>query len=67
MAEDPPHGLWGCLNNAFLGGQFKAYSGGGVVPAGLIATWSNINFQNLDDQPVPTHTSTWGRVKMLYR
>jgi hypothetical protein len=66
-AEDPPHGLWGCLNNAFLGGQFKAYSGGGVVPAGLIATWSNINFQNLDDQPVPTKNSTWGRVKMLYR
>ncbi|MGH7741362.1 MAG: hypothetical protein ACRENS_05000, partial [Candidatus Eiseniibacteriota bacterium] len=66
-AEDPPHGQWGCLNDGFLGGQFKAYGSQGVVPAGLTATWSNINFQNLDSQPVPTHTSSWGKIKALYR
>jgi hypothetical protein len=65
--EDPPHGLWGCLNDGFVGGQLKAYSGGGALPAGLAGTWSNINFQNLDSQPVPTRVSSWGRVKMLYR
>ena len=66
-AEDPPHGLWGCLNDGFVGGQFKAYSGGGVLPTGLTTTWSNINFQNLDDQPVPTKVSSWGHVKTIYR
>jgi hypothetical protein len=66
-AEDPPHGLWGCLNDGFVGGHYKAFASNGVTPAGLTATWGNINFQNLDDQPVPTKTATWGRVKMLYR
>jgi hypothetical protein len=67
VSEDPPHGQWGCLNDGYVGGQFKAYSGGGVLPAGLFATWSNINYQNLDYQVVPTHTASWGKVKTLYR
>jgi hypothetical protein len=66
--EDPPHGLWGCLNDAFVGGQFKAFlTNTGLPPAGITATWGNINYQNLDSEPVPTKVSSWGKVKSIYR
>jgi hypothetical protein len=66
-AEDPPHGLWGCLNDGFVGGAYKAFlPNTGLLPAGLDATWSNISFQNLDNQPVPARHTTWGQLKSLY-
>jgi len=61
-AEDPPHGLWGCLHDATVGGYFQPHANTG---AALACTWSNICFNNLDI--VPTQTSTWGRLKTLYR
>ena len=64
-AEDPPHGLWGVLNNASLGGAYKAFLNGGN-PAGLAATWSNIFYQGCD-KPTPARTATWGQLKSIYR
>ena len=66
-SENPPHGLWGMLNFGFVGGHYKAFGSQGVTPAGLTATWSNINFENLDSQPVPTKVTSWGKVKSIYR
>ncbi|MGH7180081.1 MAG: hypothetical protein ACREJC_22075 [Tepidisphaeraceae bacterium] len=60
--EDPPHGLWGCLNDAMVGGYFQPRANTG---ASLTATWSDICFTNND--VVPTLPSTWGRIKTLYR
>ena len=62
LAEDPPHGLWGCLHDAMVGGYFQPHANTG---AALGITWSNICFENLD--VVPTQASTWGRIKTLYR
>jgi hypothetical protein len=33
----------------------------------LTGTWGNLNFQNLDAEATPAHTSTWGAMKALYR
>jgi hypothetical protein len=60
--EDPPHGLWGCLHDAMVGGYFQPRANTGV---GLTTTWSNICYENLD--VTPTIPSTWGRIKTLYR
>lgn len=60
--EDPPHGLWGCLHDAMVGGYFQPRANTG---ASLTATWSEICFTNAD--VVPTQSSTWGRLKSLYR
>ncbi|HKQ59135.1 MAG TPA: hypothetical protein VJY35_14840 [Candidatus Eisenbacteria bacterium] len=60
-AEDPPHGLWGCLNEATVGGYFQPRANSA---ASLSATWSNICFT---DTRTPVQTSTWGRMKTLYR
>jgi hypothetical protein len=61
-AEDPPHGLWGCLHDAMVGGYFQPRANTG---ADLSCNWANICFDNLD--VVPTQNSTWGRIKTLYR
>jgi len=61
-AEDPPHGLWGCLHDAQVGGYFQPHANTG---AALGCTWSNICYNSLD--VVPTQSSTWGRIKTLYR
>ena len=61
-AENPPHGLWGCLHDAMVGGYFQPRANSG---AALACTWSNICFENLD--VTPTQGSTWGRIKTLYR
>ncbi len=60
--EDPPHGLWGCLHDAVVGGYFQPRANTG---ASLTATWSNICYTSLD--VVPAKESTWGRIKTLYR
>lgn len=61
-AEDPPYGLWGMLHDGMVGGYFQPRANTG---AGLTCTWENICFDNLD--VVPTQSSTWGRIKTLYR
>lgn len=61
VAEDPPHGLWGILNFAAIGGYLQP-SGSGVQFRG---EWSDIKFENLD--PVDVAPTTWGRMKGLYR
>lgn len=61
-AEDPPHGLWGCLNDAMVGGYFQPRANS---QTSLSAEWSEICFTNND--VVPTLPSSWGRIKSLYR
>jgi len=61
-AEDPPHGLWGNLNDSMAGGYFMPRANSG---ADLTCTWSDIVFTNLD--MVDAKTSSWGRLKALYR
>jgi len=60
--EDPPHGLWGALNDATVGGYFQPRANTG---ADLTCTWQEITFDNLD--VVATEKSSWGRLKALYR
>jgi hypothetical protein len=62
LGEDPPHGLWGCLHDAMVGGYFQPRANTG---ASLTATWEEICFTNND--VVPALPSTWGRIKTLYR
>jgi len=67
-SEDPPHGLWGILNNGNLGGFLQARmdpASLGGDPAHLKAEWTNITFST--NQVVPATKATWGSVKALYR
>jgi len=64
-SEDPPHGQWGILNNASLGGAYKAFLNNGNL-VGLAATWSNIHYEGCT-KPVPVKNPTWGQVKSLYK
>jgi len=64
-AEDPPHGLWGELVPAYAGGYFQPELDGTGNPYNLSCTWQNICYENLS--ATPTHTTTWGKVKTLYR
>jgi len=65
-AEDPPHGQWGLLNFGRLGGYVQCFNDGGNPAAGVVATWSNITYETCQ-KPTPTQTTTWGRIKGLYR
>lgn len=60
-----PYGLWGCLDDARVGAYVQCLLGNGT-PVGLRATWGNIEFEVLDD-PTPTVSTTWGKVKGLFR
>lgn len=51
-AEDPPHGLWGMLTPAYVGGHLQAFLQGGNPNAQVRAEWSNISFQALTPQTV---------------
>lgn len=64
-AEDPPHGQWGALNPWYAGGHVKMFAFPSGTPHGIDATWSNIHF--LGDGVVPANSSSWGRLKLLYR
>ena len=65
-SEDPPHGLWGGLNNSAVGGHVKMFVFPGGEPHNATATWSDICFQNYD-QATATKSSSWGAVKSIYR
>jgi hypothetical protein len=64
-SEDPPHGLWGILDPASAGGFFQPRMEPGNFDSNLRATWSNVCYTNL--QAVPTQSTSWGRLKGLYR
>lgn len=63
-AEDPPHGLWGSLDPSLAGGVAQVNNGSNG--SGYDAKWQDITFDCLDCA-VPTKSTTWGRVKTLYR
>jgi hypothetical protein len=62
-AEDPPHGLWGMLTPAYVGGHDQVLWQTGGPGSELHVQWLNITFA---EQPVPTEPTTWGKVKTLY-
>lgn len=62
-SEDPPHGLWGCLNDARAGGAMKTFLTQGNEPSDFSVSWSNICY---DNGGVPVRSTTWGAVKALY-
>ncbi|HTO90197.1 MAG TPA: hypothetical protein VMJ70_03620 [Candidatus Sulfotelmatobacter sp.] len=65
MAEDPPHGLWGELVPAYAGGYFQPVLDGSGNPYSMACTWMNICYEDLG--VTPAKTTTWGKVKTLYR
>jgi hypothetical protein len=62
-AEDPPHGVWGMLTEAWVGGYVQVLWQAGGPDSAAQAEWSNILFS---DEPVPTKDTTWGRIKTQY-
>jgi len=62
-AENPPHGLWGMLSPARVGGYSQCYLGQGT-PVNFNAEWGQICYDAL---PVPAVPSTWGKIKADYR
>jgi len=64
-AEDPPHGLWGELYPANVGGWFLTPKGNGGAAYDMKATWTNVQF--VGPQATATTNSTWGGLKSLYR
>ncbi len=43
-SEDPPHGLWGMLSPAYVGGHMQMFLGDSGVGNTMSVTWANINF-----------------------
>ena len=62
-AEDPPHGLWGQLTPAYVGGFMQYFISGSGVDGDLAVAWENICFENLD--AVPVQHTTWSNIKSL--
>ena len=62
-SEDPPHGLWGCLNDARAGGYSKPFLTQGTEPSDFTSSFNNICY---DNGGVPVRSTTWGAVKALY-
>lgn len=52
-AEDPPHGLWGMLSPAYVGGFFQPHLEGGNPAAQARVSFTNVVFENLDGPPLP--------------
>jgi hypothetical protein len=63
-AEDPPHGQWGELFPARVGGYFQLPNGSAGNPWDWIATWWNVGY---NDAPTPAVNPTWGQLKSMYR
>ena len=60
-SEDPPHGQWGILNPAYVGGHFQPLSKGGDPTNQLRAQWT------FCDPALPAQPTSWGKVKDTYR
>jgi hypothetical protein len=63
-AEDPPHGVWGMLTPAQVGGHMQFFVGQSGPTGALHVEWSNILFEPLTIAITP---ATWGGVKSLFR
>jgi hypothetical protein len=48
-AEDPPHGLWGILTPAEVGGYFQYFLGESTPSEAVTANWSNICYEELEN------------------
>ncbi len=64
--EDPPHGVWGILNEATAGGNMQFFLGDGPDDADMTVEWDGIFFEDLGG-PVPTEETSFGSVKALFR
>jgi hypothetical protein len=64
-AEDPPHGLWGMLNDAQVGGAMKAYADCGNDLAAFNVSWANIVF--VGGGTTPATTPSWGKLRKQYK
>jgi hypothetical protein len=71
VLEDPPYGLWGMLNDGRVGGLLQVLWGptNPTVDRTVTATFTDIFFTRTceEKKPTPAVTSTWGRLKTLYR
>ena len=65
-AENPPHGVFGILNPAQVGGYMQFSNMGGQLGQTMTTTWGNIAFQDLGTV-VSTEESSFGGVKALFR
>lgn len=65
-AEDPPYGLWGCLNDARVGAYFQALvQGDPIFQTNSRAEFTDICYENLS--VIPNEDSSWGKIKSLYQ
>lgn len=60
-----PHGVYGELYPAYVGGFVQAPNGSGGAAWNYDITWENIQFEG--PAATPAATSTWGQLKSLYR
>ncbi len=63
--EDPPYGLWGCLNDARIGGYAMMFMQPGDPEADVLVEWDGFQFQG--ESVVPSETKSWGEVKGFFR
>lgn len=63
-AEDPPHGLWGILNGAEVGGHDQFFVAGSGATGQCAVQWCNIEYEA---RTVGATSGTWSRVKGLFR
>lgn len=64
-AEDPPYGLWGCLNDARAGGYAMMFMQAGDPDAEVLVEWDGIQY--LGESVIPSEPTSWGEVKGLFR
>jgi len=64
--ENPPHGVFGILNPAQVGGYAQFNNMSGQIGSMMTTAWGDITFQDLGTV-VSTEESTFGAVKALFR
>jgi len=62
--NDPPHGLWGMLDDARVGGHHQFFVGQSGPAGNATATWREICYEPLD--VVGVEEKSWSAVKHLY-
>jgi len=66
VAEGAVHGNWGELVAAYAGGYVQPYLPNDVtLTVDFTGSWADICYQNVG--ATPTKSSTWGKLKTLYR
>lgn len=64
-SEGPLHGLWGALTPHYVGGHVKAFAPGVGASVDFKATWTNLCY--LGPEATPARTTSWNKLKSLYR